>query len=535
MILIFLSIIFLTIINYGFGFLLKKFLRTETENFALISFLGIAGITVLETVLAFFFPLNSYMEIAFIILGLCGFLMNFFKNKLHFNSLIINELKFYFFFFVIVFSASFMPYLYDHYSYYVPTISVLKEIGFVKGIYNLDLLLGQTSFWHIYQAGFSHFTDSFLRINAYLLFLFLIYIFEKKQWNFLLFFPFFLLFVQQPSPDLPVMIFTLIIINEIILKKNNLMILYLSIFAVCIKPIVFWLPVLVVYDLIKQKKSGWKMSIPIVIFGFLFIAKNLYLFGFPIFPVSFPDFGLAWKPSEKILTYSSQIGLMKSYDMTYSYQQILEFNFFERIFNWFTIGYKSVFNFGILVCLVVLGFFAFRKKNKFYKILFVCLLIKTIVILSFSVQYRFFLDLYAVVIYLIFRKISEKKSVVFSLFFSGIILLIFSFPNALNRNRELRKNKIFTGFSISQIWKPTQFSGINIAKEYQLGNLKFNSSKTYNYQTPFPSIPLYNLELYQYYGIFPQRFGNGFVQKNLSEEEKRQLGKIISEMENSKP
>jgi len=62
------------------------------------------------------------------------------------------------------------------------------------------------------------------------------------------------------------------------------------------------------------------------------MIKNLWLFGFPVFPVSFVDFNLPWKPSPEMLTYSSQIGLMKSYDMKYSYQQVSEFDFSEGFF-----------------------------------------------------------------------------------------------------------------------------------------------------------------------------------------------------------
>jgi hypothetical protein len=220
--------------------------------------------------------------------------------------------------------------LYDNYSYYVPTITFLKQVGFVKGISNLDLLLGQTSFWHIYLAGFSNFSDGFLRINVYLLILFLIYIYERRQWVLFLFIPFFLIFIQQPSPDLPTFIIALIVLNELLNNTNKKSLLYLSIFVFCIKPTMFWLPLLIVLESIYKRNFKFQMLIPILAFGILFIIKNIWLFGFPVFPVSAVDFNLSWKPSQEILTYSSQIGLMKSYDMHYSYQQIMDFNFWKE-------------------------------------------------------------------------------------------------------------------------------------------------------------------------------------------------------------
>ncbi|MBO6200723.1 MAG: hypothetical protein J6N74_03785, partial [Chryseobacterium sp.] len=390
---IFFTILMLLAVNFGNGIIIRNLLKIESPSFVLVSFLGIIGITLLETIVAFFFPLSSLLEILFIIIGLAGmgwFLIHEKLSQFNFKF----DFWFYFFLLIVIFSASFSPYLFDHYGYYVPTISYLNEVGFVKGISNLDLLLGQTSFWHIYQAGFSHFIDPFLKINSYLLVLFLIYIYERKPYFLLIFIPIFLLFVQQPSPDLPILIITLIVINELINNRGNSIILYLSLFAVCIKPIVFWLPLFVILNNFRQKEFNFKVIIPVSIFGILLILKNLWLFGFPVFPVSFFDFNLPWKPRPEMLTYSSQIGMMKSYDMKYAYQQVIEFNFIDRIYHWFTVGYKSILNIAVLISLGIISFFTWKKKERFYYLLLICLLIKTVLIISFSAQYRFFIDVY---------------------------------------------------------------------------------------------------------------------------------------------
>ncbi|MCG2792534.1 MAG: hypothetical protein L6262_03165 [Weeksellaceae bacterium] len=524
---ILLTIFVLLVVNFGTGFIISHIFRVRNAGFVLISFVGMIGIALLETVLAFFFPLNFVLEIALVALGVLGAGW-FWKTEKSAQFKINFDFWFYFFLGVIILATSFSPYLFDHYSYYVPTISYLRDFGFVKGISNLDLLLGQCSFWHIYQAGFSHIIDPFLKINAYLSVLFLIYIYEKKQLFLFIFLPIFLLFVQQPSPDLPILILCLIVINEISAERENKLLLYLSLFAVCVKPVVFWLPLFVILNNFGQKKIIFKSIIPVFIFGFLVIMKNLWLFGFPIFPVAVFDFNLPWKPSHEILSYSSQIGQMKSYDMKYSYQQISGFNIFDKIFHWFTIGFKSVFNVGIIISLSIVGFFAFSKKSRFYYFLFICLIIKFILIVSFSAQYRFFLDVYIVAMFLLFKNLSASKSIFATLLLSIIILMMFIFP--VSFKNKFHSGSWMFGFHWSQFYKPKEVASEK-AQWFQIGNLKFKATKGLIYKNSFPTISLYWLKIYQYYQIFPQLSDAGLIQKNLNEGEIKELKKIISQTE----
>ena len=529
------TVLMLLAVNFGNGIIIRNILKIEDQSFVLISFLGMIGITLLETIVAFFFPLNAFLEIFFIIVGLIGiewFLTNEKLSQFSFKF----DFWFCFFLLIIIFSASFSPYLFDHYSYYVPTISYLKEIGFVKGISNLDLLLGQTSFWHIYQTGFSHFIDPFLKINSYLLILFLIYIYERKQYFLFIFLPVFLLFVQQPSPDLPILIITLLVVNELFSKRNSPVILYLSLFAFCIKPIVFWLPAFVILNNFDRQKFNLKLIIPVFVFGIILTIKNLWLFGFPVFPVSFINFNLPWKPSHEMLTYSSQIGLMKSYDMKYSYQQVSGFNFQDRIFHWFTIGYKSILNIGIIISLLIVGFFALKKKDKFYYLLLICLLLKSILIISFSAQYRFFIDVYLVAVFLLFKNISESKAVFTTVFLSVFLSVMFTFPGFIQK---FNVGKRMSYFSFSQLYRPTEINLVNINKECKIGNFNFNASKKPEDKVHFPALNLYDLKLYDYYGIFPQYFGKdfkkGIFQRKMTNDEKIQLKNIIAETQKLKP
>ena len=47
------------------------------------------------------------------------------------------------------------PLILDNESYYIQTIKWLNQYGFVKGLVNLHVFLGQTSGWHLLQSAFS--------------------------------------------------------------------------------------------------------------------------------------------------------------------------------------------------------------------------------------------------------------------------------------------------------------------------------------------------------------------------------------------
>jgi len=66
------------------------------------------------------------------------------------------------FFVLILNHCSQSPLLIDNETYYIQTIKWLNEYGFVKGLANLHVFLGQTSGWHIAQSVFNF---SFLYAN----------------------------------------------------------------------------------------------------------------------------------------------------------------------------------------------------------------------------------------------------------------------------------------------------------------------------------------------------------------------------------
>ena len=74
------TIIFLIIVNFGTGFIISKFLKTRELGFFQVLLYGMMGIIFIETLCAFFVPLDYRVEITLFILGLSGVLW-FVKGK----------------------------------------------------------------------------------------------------------------------------------------------------------------------------------------------------------------------------------------------------------------------------------------------------------------------------------------------------------------------------------------------------------------------------------------------------------------------
>ncbi|WP_111955115.1 LIC_10190 family membrane protein [Chryseobacterium lathyri] len=540
MLLLFSSVLILSVLA-GWGKVMENFFGSLTGGISGSISTGILGLSLIWTVLAFFIPINIYVEIPFILAGI----FFFFKKKLHLefhhfskkDIFLIGGISL-----IILYSSSFYPYILDHFGYYVPTIKWLTEYGLVKGISNLDFTLGQMSVWHIFQAGFSGFSDPFLRINAILLITYTFYIFEKKIWVQLCFIPILLLFSQSPSPDLPVITLSLIILNEIMTGNKNISLLFAyAVFVFSIKPTMIWLPLLVFLCsvfIFKPNYKNWILGTGILI---LFFIKNIWTFGYPVFPVAIGDFGFTWKPNPEVLKISSQYALQKTYDMQYSYEEIQKFSFYDAVRNWFTLeGIKSKINLIFILSLAVFSVFAFIKKKKIISLVCISLLIKSILVLAFSAQYRFFLDVFFVIAFILFIHFSKKKSLAF--FFASSVLVIgtLSFPNFIRQYiPSFRPGNFMAGLKKEQLYEPSTYH-YNKFETFKTGNLKFNVSKDYpfNFDTSLPAISASYIFDDAKAGIFPQyidekNIKKGFIWKKLTPDEKKEVQNIIHIIKNT--
>ncbi|WP_336688589.1 MULTISPECIES: LIC_10190 family membrane protein [unclassified Chryseobacterium] len=536
MILLFFSTLLLLPVLMGIGKITENFSGKLWEGVSGKIFLGILGISLLWTIAAFFIPLNSYVEFSTIAIGL----IYFFKDRLYKDFTAFSKKDFSLIAaisLIIVYCGSFYPYILDHFGYYVPTIKWLKELGLVKGISNLDLTLGQMSVWHIFQAGFSNFSDPFLRINSVVLIIYTLYIIEKKSWIQLCFIPVLLLFCQSPSPDLPVIIFSVIILNEILRgNKQTTLLFAFSVFVFIIKPTMIWLPVLSFLYSVFILKSSLKNLIFGILIGFLFFVKNIYTFGYPVFPVSIIDLGVSWKPNPEVLKISSQFAIQKTYDMQYSYKEIQKFSAIDYIRNWiFLNGIKAKINLLFIISLIILTVFTFIKKNRIITFICISLIIKSILVLLFSAQYRFFMDVFFVIFFILFTDyFNQKKSLIV---FSGLSIIFVSFltfPNILQTYFPSFNPGNFMGkFEKEQFYKPSVYESTKF-DSFRVGNLNFNVSSNYpfNYDSKIPAISAGYVSQDEKLGIFPQLIDDknlkkGFVWKKLNNEEGKQAKSVI--------
>lgn len=543
MLLLILSLILLLPTLIGWGLIAEKSFRFNlTGGISGKILSGILFLSLILTVTAFFFGINIYIEATILCIGLSYFvkeksyhkLFTFFKNAgwAFFASAII-----------CVACASFYPFILDHFGYYIPTIRWLSEFGMIKGISNLDLTLGQMSAWHIFQTGFSHFSDPFLRINLLVAITYLIYIFENKNWVHLAFFPIFLFFLQSPSPDLPAYVFSLIVVHEILTKTQiNSGFLAFSIFIFTIKPTMIWLPVFVFLIMVLRKEMSLKIILSGTFVLSLFIIKNIWIFGYPVFPITVFDLNFPWKPNPEMMRQSSEYAVLKTYDVQYSLEQIKNFSFKEKIVNWlFISGIKSIFNIGLLASLLFYGVFTFIKKEKMHYILFGSLLLKSVLILSFSAQYRFFLEVYPVIFIAIFYTLNIKKFSI--LIFSTGSFATLSFlinPQILKYLiPSFRLGNTMGKIQITQLYKPAEYFHNNY-NSFKVGNLNLNVSKKYpfNYETPAPAISEGFMFDYQKLGIFPQlknpeNISEGFIWKKIDAKEQNELDNAIKVIKNN--
>ena len=542
MLFIFCTTILLLVVFSGLGRLSIDLIGSFDRSFSGLVFSGILFCTVLATVFAFFIPLNGWIEAGLLLVGV----VSFFKFKVYdlfYESIVKQQLFFAAIFMIICFFGSFSPFILDHFGYYVPTIKWLSEVGLTQGISNLDLVLGQMSFWHILQALFSNFSDPFLRLNSVLLVAYLIYIIEKKVWILLLFLPVLFLFCQSPSPDLAVFIFSLVILNEIFTKNKYFHFVFaFSIFIFCIKPTMIWVPVFAFFYALfygGNKSSFWLSGSAVLL---LFLFKNYWCFGYPIFPVAIGDIGLSYKPHPKILEISSELAIRKTYDMQYTFAEIKAFSKNEAIQNWlFLDGLKSKINLLFVCCILFFGVFAIRSKSRLVQMVFIAVLIKSIAILVFSAQYRFFIDVFFVVGFIAFRNtfVTKFSSPIFGIF-TFFAATFFIFPQVLTTYiPSFRVASFMKGFELKQILKPADYQHLKYSK-HKIGNLDFFVVKDYSYSfdTPIPAISPEFLKENAEAGVFPQKMGqklrDGFYWKKMNDQEKASLNVTIQSIKRKK-
>ena len=529
----------------GWGAWIKVFIGNRTDSFSLTIILGLAFFSIWTCLFSFFAPLTFYVELVLFIFSLIPFLFKKLRvYTIRFPKELLQSVWFWLFCLLIILAGAYHPFRPDHFFYYEPTLNWLNQYGLITGVANIDWLLGQMSVFHIIQAGLDQTIDPFQRIGVFMTVLFLFYIFERKAYLLLLVIPFYFLFIQTPSPDIAIVFLSLIVVNELCFnyKADNYKILLLvSVFTFTIKPVAFWLPLWTFVAgifLNKKELKDFRIYLIPTLLIVILLVKNVMASSCLFYPVSLTKINTYWLTDMRILEISDQKASLYTFNNYFTGNDISGMTFFQKIYYWLSINkLQTIINCSIATVIVVSGVFSFFKKNFVYQSLWIIIVIKIILILSFSGQYRFMLDGVYPLLLLMFCAIRIDKTKIFvaGLSLSLVFLILISYPPLLKRCVPSFKLTVWmNGFTPKALLIPEQY----IIKKYvheKIGNLDFyisTYSYLYNFDTPPPAFRHKELKLYHDLGIFPQmkdpaNIHKGFYMKALTPEEKEILGKMI--------
>ena len=437
--------ILFTTLNLGFAF--NKITKLKVANFVILVFLGLFSTTVLASFWAIFGRIN--LEFQLFLLLINGIV--FFKYKaqiaIKYNALlwqIANLSRSLKLFLLIVFililaqSAS-ASYIIDNETYYIQTIKWLNEYGFVEGLANLHVFLGQTSGWHIAQSAFNYsfLYPNFNDLNGFCLLFINVFAVLKldaiktkknQQALFIGLLPFanilFFQFISGPSPDLAVYMLSLIVFYyflknfyKITAEAFNLivvLVLFIIYSKITAFPIII-LPIILLLLNFKKLISKIRISAILTLFVlFLFIAKNGILTGYALFPSPcFKDI-IAQNYSLPTEIHHFWFNPAKLYNVAVSSSEFHQLDVFSIFIKWlFYSKMDSVFNSLIMAILLITPFFLWRYKNKTsYWILYGTMVLQLVILFMSSPQYRFILHFvlfFGLVLFSIYLILSNKS------------------------------------------------------------------------------------------------------------------------------
>jgi hypothetical protein len=484
----------------------------------IFSLLGLLTTTLFASIWAIFGRIN--IEFHFFLLTINVIIFFLFKIQILtiYNNLLLDigylkkgiKLLFFFLTLLIVAQCAALPFIIDNETYYVQTIKWLNEYGFVKGLANLHIFLGQTSGWHITQSAFSfsflyqNFNDlsgfclllgNFYAIKKLILYLKNESIIDLIFGLFLIFNPLLFQFISAPSPDIAVFVISYVLFFLFIdnFEKPTATLINLQwvlcFFVIYIKPtsiVILIIPIVLLLTNYKTIQSKWYGTAGIgVLFLFLFTIKNTILTGYPLYPTQLVDqlsfdFSI---PNELIDFYFSEA---KLYGFFLTRDEFNEMSTYQIIIKWLTVTkINGTFNILSLLIVTTIPFFIhqFHSKKAVW-ILYFVMLFQLIVLLLTSPQFRFFLNFIILftcfILACLFQR--QKKSIYLFVYASTLVAFVLvMFPINISF---LTKNKLFTStssFHLTQLIFPSENSNLKSYTVNRLGNLIYDSPDNTSY------------------------------------------------------
>ncbi len=544
MILILISWLYILFIAVTLGTVLNKVLRITNTNFVITSFFGLFAATLIGGFWAIFQRINWEFQIILLIINSIFFFWQrkSFENLLlkfyveivafpkHFKILIILISV------VILVKSAQTPTIIDNESYYIQTIKWLNEYGFVNGLANLHLYLGQQSGIHITQAVFNYsfLTKNLNDINGLILLLANIFALSKlaenkvssrTNYTVMGLFPItniiLLEFIGAPSPDLPVYVLTFIIVFYFIKHLENansnffVQIILLSLFAVFIKITSVALLLFPLILLGKNRKLFRDNPMLFILASSvlsLFLIKNFIVSGHPLYPIS-------WTPVAS--TFAVPFEIIN----TNFYRYNLTSAAFENISNaklfthWLTMpkwhGLFNIVGFALLFLTPI--YLKVKKLSVSWYYIYFIMATQFILLAYFSLQYRFFLNFILLFGVLLFSTVFNGRKfqlmAIYSVTFISLILVFV--PKNYTFSSAKKTNLKSSGLSVRNIVIPQNSSALKSDHEkHTLQNLEYFSpaNKSYFWNVgngPLPSVTQLQIRYFKTkFGYIPQPLTN---------------------------
>ena len=467
-----------------YGIMISTVMKVDIKNtsFFLLTILGILPLMILATIWGIFYRIN----IEFLIFNTVISIIIYISNK----DIVIKKLRelrawwhnltpiwkisALAFIFITALQSSMPTNIPDDGFYYLQTIKWANEVGIPKGVARFGIQYGQFSTWHIIQAIFNlsyFFGNQFNVLNGWMMSIFILLAIynlnytKKSEQFFYLFVVFIAVFLQYfntaPSPDLPVILLSLIIFKIFLFDDNsstNLkIIVLLTLIAISIKISSFYLIFFVLAFGYKKILKDKKLIILSFIIGVLIISKDLITTGSLIFPFDFytPDW-IEWKIDAKILEEGKAI-IKNSPIIGYSSDLLNDFNLSQKFKLWFNYkGYRGVANKIWLLGIVILGTISLINKKKKYFLVFIISVIHFLILWSFAPNYRFalaiiLLDYFLIINFLLGDSITHYSNILVHV---GLLSSIIWLTPLISPILKLSANPVI---SISYPLKPEYF------------------------------------------------------------------------------
>ena len=293
------------------------------------------------------------------------------------------------------------------------------------------------------------------------------------------------------------------------------LIVILALFIIYIKisalPIILLPIALLLFNfkkLILKIKVSSILSILVLV---LFIAKNVILSGYPLFPSTYFKDSIALCYALPIEIHHFWFNTAKMYDVVVNHSEFHHFSSFEIFIKWlFYSKIDSVFNCSILALVLSIPMFLYRFLNtKAYWVLYLTMLFQLVFLFLSSPQYRFILQFVLIFGFLLIAHFIKKVQPLIFLFYVSLIPIVITLFYPIKTSALLQyadkplklENSIF----------PSKNSNVNTTyHKAKIDNLSYFSpnSKTYIWVTGDGNLPCVNTKQVEYFkrklGYIPQ-------------------------------